>query len=83
VQNLSPNEKITDNPLLLEACKKGQLERVKELIAQGADVNAKRNDGVTILMQACAVLEGIWILSKNSLLMERMSMQKQKTAPLL
>ena len=39
---------------LNEACKTGNLERVKELIAGGADVNIQNNDGYTALIFASA-----------------------------
>ena len=37
---------------LFEAASKGDTEKVQALLAKGADVNAKRDDGVTALMEA-------------------------------
>jgi serine/threonine-protein phosphatase 6 regulatory ankyrin repeat subunit A/serine/threonine-protein phosphatase 6 regulatory ankyrin repeat subunit B len=37
---------------LFDAAKRGDLNKVQKLLAQGADVNAKRNDGATPLMMA-------------------------------
>ncbi len=40
------------NSELIEAAMEGQTERVKSLLADGADVNGKGNDGVTSLLAA-------------------------------
>lgn len=40
------------NQDLIDAAGKGDLETVKRLLANGADVNAKDNDGKTALMVA-------------------------------
>lgn len=45
-------EQAKDASLFLKAVKKGDIERIKELISQGADVNAKDNRGMTPLHQA-------------------------------
>ena len=37
---------------LIEAAKKGDLEQVRDLLDEGADVNAKNGDGLTALMAA-------------------------------
>ena len=37
---------------LHDAAEKGDIEQVNRLIAQGANVNAKRNDGITALIIA-------------------------------
>ncbi|MBI5232961.1 MAG: ankyrin repeat domain-containing protein, partial [Deltaproteobacteria bacterium] len=37
---------------LIEAAKAGDIEKAKHLLAKGADVNARRNDGATALMMA-------------------------------
>ena len=37
---------------LLKACKKGNLEEVERLLGQGADIEAKDDDGKTALMLA-------------------------------
>jgi ankyrin repeat protein len=38
--------------MLLNACKDGNLEKVKQLLEKGADVNAKNKYGGTALMYA-------------------------------
>jgi len=38
--------------MLLDACEDGDLEKVKQLLENGADVNAKDKDGLTALMYA-------------------------------
>ncbi|GAF95273.1 unnamed protein product, partial [marine sediment metagenome] len=45
-------EKAKDANLFLKAIKKGDIERIKKLISQGADVNAKDNRGMTPLHKA-------------------------------
>ena len=37
---------------LLNACRIGDLEEVKQLLRMGADVNARDEDGWTVLMRA-------------------------------
>lgn len=39
--------------LLIRACAEGNLDLIKSLIEQGADIEAKNNDGRTALMWAC------------------------------
>jgi len=46
------------NSELIEAAENGQTEKVKSLLAAGADVNAKDNDGMTALITAAN--EGHW-----------------------
>jgi len=45
-------EQAKDANLFLKAIKKGDIERIKKLISQGADVNAKDNRGMTPLHKA-------------------------------
>jgi ankyrin repeat protein len=45
-------EKAKDANLFLKAIKNGDIERIKKLISQGADVNAKDNRGMTPLHKA-------------------------------
>jgi cytohesin len=45
-------EKAKDASLFLKAMKKGDIEGIKKLISQGADVNAKDNRGMTPLHKA-------------------------------
>jgi hypothetical protein len=51
VFNLSTGYTAAQTPLM-EAAKKGDTEKVQALLAQGADVNAKGNDGFTALIMA-------------------------------
>ena len=44
------------NSGLVEAAKNGEIERVQALLNAGADVNAKDNDGKTVLMWALDIL---------------------------
>ncbi|MBI4823899.1 MAG: ankyrin repeat domain-containing protein [Nitrospirae bacterium] len=37
---------------MFDAAKQGNIAKIKELLNKGADVNAKKNDGRTALMQA-------------------------------
>lgn len=40
------------NAEMFDAAKQGNIAKIKELLNKGADVNAKKNDGRTALMQA-------------------------------
>jgi len=40
---------------LLDAVKKDNLQQVKNLVQQGADVNAKDKDGFSVMERGCAV----------------------------
>jgi ankyrin repeat protein len=51
-QMIERTEKAKDANLFLMAIKNGDVERIKKLISQGADVNAKDNRGMTPLHQA-------------------------------
>ena len=51
-QMIERAEKAKDANLFLKAIKKGDIERIKKLISQGADVNAKDNRGMTPLHKA-------------------------------
>jgi ankyrin repeat protein len=51
-QMIERTEKAKDASLFLEAIKSGDVERIKKLISQGADVNAKDNRGMTPLHKA-------------------------------
>jgi len=45
------------NDELIEAAKNGDVEKVQQLIGQGADVNAQGNYGITTLMLAVMLFE--------------------------
>lgn len=47
------NEPTRLNKRLISACRNGAIERVKNLLAKGADINGKDNKGKTPLMGAC------------------------------
>jgi ankyrin repeat protein len=49
---LSPEEQKGLNRQLINAVKEGNLKKVIDLLENGADVNAKNNDGYTALMTA-------------------------------
>jgi ankyrin repeat protein len=49
---LSALEQGQINYSLLDAAKRGDIAEIKELLKNGADINAKNNDGETALMQA-------------------------------
>jgi len=51
-QMIERAEKAKDANLFLKAIKNGDIERIKKLISQGADVNAKDNRGMTPLHKA-------------------------------
>ena len=51
-QMIESVEQAKDASLFLKAIKKGDIERIKKLISQGADVNAKDNRGMTPLHKA-------------------------------
>ncbi len=52
IQKLSKEEQEKLNSELLEACEKGELNKVKDLLKRGADVHAKDNGDKTALMYA-------------------------------
>jgi ankyrin repeat protein len=51
-QMIERTEKAKDANLFLNAIKNGDIERIKKLISQGANVNAKDNKGMTPLHEA-------------------------------
>jgi ankyrin repeat protein len=51
-QMIERAEKAKDANLFLKAIKKGDIERIRKLISQGADANAKDNRGMTPLHKA-------------------------------
>jgi ankyrin repeat protein len=53
---VSLREKMTLNEDLIEAASRGDLEKVKELLDRGADVNARDNNGKTPLDLARAMM---------------------------
>ena len=46
-------DKESKNPVLLDLCKEGKLDKVKQLIQQGTAVNTQDSKGITALHYAC------------------------------